>query len=39
VERLFTTLQQCRRVATRYAKLTATFLAFVTLALISIMLR
>jgi transposase len=39
VERLFNKLQQCRRVATRYEKLKATFLAFVTLALIVIMLR
>jgi transposase len=39
VERLFNKLKQCRRVATRYEKLKATFLAFVTLALIIIMLR
>jgi transposase len=39
VERLFNKLKQCRRVATRYEKLKATFLAFVTLALIVIMLR
>ena len=39
VERLFNKLKQFRRVATRYEKLKATFLAFVTLALIVIMLR
>jgi transposase len=39
VERLFNKLKQFRRVATRYEKLKATFLAFVTLALIIIMLR
>jgi transposase len=39
VERLFNKLKQCRRVATRYEKLTATFLGFVILALIVIMLR
>ena len=36
-ERLCTTLQPCRSVATRYDKLKATFLAFVTLALLMIM--
>ncbi|QQS55962.1 MAG: IS5 family transposase [Candidatus Competibacteraceae bacterium] len=39
VERLFNKLKQFRRVATRYEKLKAHFLAFVTLALIVIMLR
>jgi transposase len=39
VARLCNNLKQCRRVATRYEKLQATFLAFVTLALIIIMLR
>ena len=39
VERLFNKLKQFRRVATRYEKLTANFLAFVLLALIVIMLR
>ena len=37
VERLFNKIKQFRRVATRYEKLKATFLAFVTLALIIIM--
>jgi transposase len=39
VERLFNKIKQFRRVATRYEKLTASFLAFVLLALIVIMLR
>jgi transposase len=39
VERLFNKIKQFRRVATRYEKLKAMFLAFVTLALIIIMLR
>ena len=39
VERLFNKLKQFRRVATRYEKLKANFLAFVLLALIVIMLR
>ena len=39
VERLFNKLKQFRRVATRYEKLNANFLAFVLLALIVIMLR
>jgi transposase len=39
VERLCNKIKQFRRVATRDEKLTATFLAFVTLALIIIMLR
>jgi transposase len=39
VERRFNKIKQFRRVATRYEQLKATFLAFVTLALIIIMLR
>ncbi|MFZ1493686.1 MAG: transposase, partial [Candidatus Competibacter denitrificans] len=39
VERLFNKLKQFRRVATRYEKLKTNFLAFVTVALIVIMLR
>ena len=39
VERLFNKIKQFRRVATRYEKRKATFLAFVTLTLIIIMLR
>jgi transposase len=39
VERLFNKIKQFRRVATRYEKLNNNFLAFVTLALIVIMLR
>ena len=39
VERLFNKIKPFRRVATRYEKLKANFLAFVTLALIVIMLR
>jgi transposase len=39
VERLFNKMKQFRRIATRYEKLKATFLGFVTLALIVIMLR
>jgi putative transposase len=39
VERLFNKMKQCRRIATRYEKLKATFLGFVILALIVIMLR
>ena len=39
VERLFNKLKQFRRAATRYKKLNANFLAFVTVALIVIMLR
>jgi transposase len=39
VERLFNKLKQFRRVATRYEKLTVTFLGFVILALIVLMLR
>jgi transposase len=39
VERLFNKIKQFRRVATRYEKLKANFLAFVLLACIVIMLR
>ena len=39
VERLFNKIKQFRRVATRYEKLNANFLAFVIVALIVIMLR
>jgi putative transposase len=39
VEPLFNKIKQFRRVATRYEKLKANFLAFVTVALIVIMLR
>lgn len=39
IERLFNKMKQFRRIATRYEKLKATFLGFVTLALIVIMLR
>jgi transposase len=39
VERLFNQIKQFRRVATRYAKLKANFLALVIVALIVIMLR
>ena len=39
VERLFNKIKPFRRVATRYEKLNANFLGFVTLALIVIMLR
>lgn len=39
VERLFNKIKQFRRIATRYEKLKANFLAFVTLALIVIMMR
>ena len=39
IERLFNQLKPFRRVATRYEKLKANFLAFVLLALIVIMLR
>jgi putative transposase len=39
VERLFNKIKQFRRIATRYEKLKTNFLAFVTLALIVIMLR
>jgi transposase len=39
VERLFNNIKQFRRVATRYEKLKANFLAFVIIAFIVIMLR
>lgn len=39
VERLFNKIKQFRRIATRYEKLKTNFLAFVTLALIVIMMR
>jgi transposase len=39
IERFFNKIRQCRRVATRYDKLAANYLAFVKLALIRIWLR
>jgi transposase len=39
VERFFNRLKQCRRVATRYDKLAANYLAFIKLAAIRIWLR
>jgi len=39
VERFFNKIKQCRRVATRYDKLAANYLAFVKLACIRIWLR
>jgi hypothetical protein len=39
VERFFNTIKQCRRVATRYDKLAANYLAFVQLASIRLWLR
>jgi transposase len=39
VERFFNKIKQCRRVATRYDKLAANYLAFVKLASIRIWLR
>jgi transposase len=39
VERFFNRIKQCRRVATRYDKLAANYLAFVKLAAIRIWLR
>jgi transposase len=39
IERFFNKIKQCRRVATRYAKLAANYLAFVKLASIRIWLR
>ncbi len=39
VERLFNKIKQCRRVATRYDKLAANYLAFVKLASIRIWLH
>ena len=39
VERFFNKIKQCRRVATRYDKLAANYLAFIKLASIRIWLR
>jgi transposase len=39
VERFFNKIKQCRRVATRYGKLAANYLAFVKLACIRLWLR
>ena len=39
VERVFNKIKQCRRVATRYDKLAANYLAFVKLACIRLWLR
>ena len=39
VERFFNKIKQCRRVATRYDKLAANYLAFVQLASIGLRLR
>jgi transposase len=39
VERFFNEIKQCRRVATRYDKLAANYLAFIKLASIRIWLR
>ena len=39
VERFFNKIKQCRRIATRYDKLAANYLAFVKLATIRIWLR
>jgi len=39
IERFFTKIKQCRRVATRYDKLAANYLAFIKLASIRIWLR
>ena len=39
VERFFNKIKQCRRVATRYDKLSANYLAFIKLASIRIWLR
>jgi hypothetical protein len=39
VERFFNRIKQCRRVATRYGKLAANYLAFIKLASIRIWLR
>ena len=39
VERLFNKIKQCRRVATRYDKLAANYLAFIQLASIRLWLR
>jgi transposase len=39
VERFFSRIKQCRRIATRYDKLAATFMGFITLASIMLWLR
>jgi len=39
IERFFNKIKQCRRIATRYDKLAANYLAFVNLASIRIWLR
>jgi transposase len=39
VERFFNKIKQCRRIATRYDKLAANYLAFVKLAAIRVWLR
>jgi transposase len=39
IERFFNKIKQCRRVATRYDKLAANYLAFIELASIQIWLR
>jgi transposase len=39
IERFFNTIKQCRRIATRYDKLAANYLAFIKLASIRIWLR
>jgi transposase len=39
VERIFNKIKQCRRVATRYDKLAANYLAFIQLASIRLWLR
>jgi transposase len=39
VERFFNKIKQCRRIATRYDKLAANYLAFIKLASIRIWLR
>lgn len=39
VERFFSRIKQCRRIATRYDKLATTFMGFVTLASIMLWLR
>jgi transposase len=39
VERFFNRIKQCRRIATRYDKLAANYLAFIKLAAIRIWLR
>jgi transposase len=39
IERFFNKIKQCRRVATRYDKLAANYLAFIQLASIRVWLR